>query len=231
MTRRILGSTCAAVVLAATMASGQGANQSPTQAPTAGNPLQRPADRATTPSPRTRTDQQVTLTGCVRREGANEFVLADAMPSGQPENLFGGVTGSTSTGVAGTSGTSAASPVPGIGSAGNRYRLSGERDLVDYVGQRVEIVGRMDAATATSGGRPTGSTDLGTPGLGRPASGAGTPGSDANIPGAGTSAAGATSDSTPGPTGSQSTAGRAAAAPPTPHVTITSVRALGGPCK
>jgi hypothetical protein len=162
------------------------------------------------------------------REGANDFVLASAAsatPSGQTGNLFDGVTGSTSTGATGTSGSSSPFPASGLGAVGSKYRLSGERDLVEYVGQRVEIVGRMDANAATTGakGKDPARTELGTPGLAKPETGAGTPGT-------GTSAAGATSDSTPGPTGSQSAA-RSAATPPMPHVTITSVRAVGGTCQ
>src|SRR6187551_1481997 len=111
MTRRILGSTCAAAVLAATVAAAQGSSQAPTQAPTQGNPQQRPADRATSPAPRINADQQVTLTGCVMREGTSDFVLASAAPSATSGNISGGVTGSTSTGVAGTSGTSSSSAV------------------------------------------------------------------------------------------------------------------------
>ena len=98
MTRRILGSTCAAAVFAATVAAAQGSSQAPTQAPTPGNPEQRPADRAAVARPRINADQQITLTGCVMREGPSDFVLASASPSGTSGNISGGVTGSTSTG-------------------------------------------------------------------------------------------------------------------------------------
>jgi hypothetical protein len=252
MTPRFLGSTCAAVVLAATAAAAQ----APTSAPTPGSQL-RPADRASTPTPRIQTDRQVTLTGCVARQGS-DIILASAMPSG---NASGGVPGSTSTGPAGTAGTTSAPPVVGTaGSAGSRYRLSGERDLDQFIGQRVEIVGRMDPdAVGVAGKAPAAPTPLGTPGLGRPggsgvgtpessgvgtpnSSGAGTPGNGVGAPpsgvgvppssGVGTPGAGST-DATPGATtpAASEAISRAAAQAPMPHVTIMSVRAVGGSCQ
>jgi hypothetical protein len=260
MTRRILGSACTAVVLAATVAAAQGAGQGPTAAPTPGN-QQRPADRITTPTPRTQTDQQVTLTGCLTRE-ASDIVLASAMPSG---NASSGVPGSTSTGPAGTAGAAAGSPAVGTTGTATRYRLSGERDLDQYIGQRVEIVGRMDPDAVKA---PAGPTQLGTPGLGRPDGGVGTPGSsgigtpgssgvgtpgssgvgtpgssgvgtpgsapptpDARAPGQ-TPSAGAPG-ATPGPATppASDAAARAAARTPMPHVTIMSVRTVGGTCQ
>jgi len=251
MTRQILGSTCVAAVLAASVVAAQGSSQAPTAAPTPGN-QQRPADRGTTPQSRTQTDQQVTLTGCVMRE-ANDLILSSAMPSG---NASSGVPGSTSTGPTGTSGSSTGAPAVGTtGTAASRYRLSGERDLDQYVGQRVEIVGRMDpdAVTGTTGRTP-GTSGLGTPGLGSPGSGAGTPtGSGVGTPGSsgvgapptsGVGTPGQTSStgsqtpgqdtpstSTPGATGTLSTPRSAAAQAPMPHLTITSVRSLGGTCQ
>jgi hypothetical protein len=259
MTRRILGSTCAAAVLAASVAAAQGSSQAPTSAPAQGSGQQRPADRGTTTAtPRTQTEQQLTLTGCVTRE-SNDIVLASAVPSGPATNSSSGVTGSTSTAAIGTSGSASGSAVGTTGTGSSRYRLSGERDLDQYIGQRVEIVGRMDPDAAAKS--PSGTTDLGTPGLGpqrgsgvgtpanggvgtRDNSGVGSPSSSgvgspsptsstgSVTPGAGTSAAGATSDSTPGPTGSLSTPRSAAAQTSAmPHLTITSVRALGGTCE
>src|SRR4051812_3089424 len=136
MTRRILGSTCVAAVLAATVTSAQGSSQTPAAAPSPGN-QQRPAERTTTPQARTRTDQQITLTGCVAREGT-DIVLASATPSG---NASSGAAGSTSTAPTGTSGSAAGAATVGTsGTAASRYRLSGERDLDQYIGQRVEVV-------------------------------------------------------------------------------------------
>ena len=282
MTRRILGSTCVGGMLAATVTFAQGSTQTPTQAPQS-NSQQRPSERTPATGARTQTDQQVTLTGCVMREGGSDFVLSSAMPSSASGNLSSGVTGSTSSGAIGTTGTSTSSATSGIGAAGTRYRLSGERDLSSYVGQRVEIVGRMDAGTSATGNGPTGSTRLGTPGIGTlstsgvgtPAtSGVGTPSNSGvgtpstSAPGTSTPSAGATGSSagvTGSPSGSStsgstsatgatvgstssstpsspitgaagtsrstipgSTAGQTAAMQ---HVTIASVRAVGGNCQ
>ena len=100
MRRRILGSTCVAAMLAVTGAAAQGSSQAPTQAPTQGNPQQRPTERSNPGTARSQTDQQVTLTGCVAREGASDFVLSSAMPTAGSGNGSGGVTGSTSSATA-----------------------------------------------------------------------------------------------------------------------------------
>ena len=200
MTGRILGSTCVAAMLAVTVTAGQGSSQAPTQAPAQGNPLQRPVERNDPGAARTQTDQQVTLVGCVARDGATDVILTSAMPASASGNVSGGVTGSTSTGITGTSGTAAGSATGTSGAVTSRYRLSGERDLDEYIGQRVEVVGRMDPSANTSAGNaPTGAAT--------PSSGA---------------AAGA------GP--SAGSAPRSSTAAPLPKVTITSVRAVGGNC-
>jgi hypothetical protein len=198
----ILGSTCAAAMLAATVVAAQ--NPSPTQAPTQGNPQQRPAERNDPGAPRIETDKQVTLVGCVAREGASDIILTGAAvtPAGTSGNGAGGVTGSTSTAPVGTSGAATAGATAATGPAtASKYRLSGERDLDQFIGQRVEIVGRMD------------------------------PGEAAKAPGAPNASTGSAPASESASDGKSSTADTSSkASAPTPHVTITSVRAMGGNC-
>ena len=206
MTGRMLGSTCVAAMLAVTVTAAQGSSQAPTQAPAQGNSQQRPVERNDPGAARSQTDQQVTLVGCIARDGATDVILTGAIPSGPSGNNAGTVTGSTSTGVTGTSGTAAGSATGTTGTATARYRLSGERDLDQYVGQRVEVVGRMDSDAKAGGGSA-------------PAGGSATPSSGAAIGTSGTSAGAAVrSESTAAPTASL------------PKITLTSVRAVGGNC-
>jgi hypothetical protein len=206
MTGRMLGSTCVAAMLAVTVTAAQGSSQAPTQAPAQGNSQQRPVDRNDPGAARSQTDQQVTLVGCVARDGATDVILTGAMPAGASGNSAGTVTGSTSAGVTGTSGTAAGSATGTTGAATARYRLSGERDLDQYVGQRVEVVGRMDPDAKASAGRA-------------PAGGAATP-SPGAVAGTSGASAGSTTrgDSTAVPTASL------------PKITLTSVRAVDGNC-
>jgi hypothetical protein len=76
---------------------------------------------------------------------ADEFVVIDASMS--------------SSGSAGTSGTTARQ---GTGTA---YELTGanERQAGQYVGQRVEISGKLKAAEVDAAGRPTGGATAGKP--------------------------------------------------------------------
>jgi hypothetical protein len=248
MTRRILGSTCVAAMLAVTVSAAQGSSQAPVQAPTAGNPQQRPAERANPTTPRTQSDQQVTLTGCVVRDGANDFVLASAMPSGASGNVSAGVPGSTSAGAVGTTGSSSGSSATTTGTAAMRYRLSGERDLDQYLGQRVEIVGRTDGSASAGATSPatagvgTRSTSPGPTSATGSAAGTTSDSPRSTAPTTGATTPGTTSGPSTAPGGSASTpsgntSGAAAAIrsaagqAPMQHVTITSVRALGGNCQ
>jgi hypothetical protein len=105
-------------------------------------------------------DKEITLTGCVQSEedyrkakglgkggavgtGAgvgNEFVIVSAKPAG------GGATAET----AGTTGV-----------AGQAYEATGskEGDLKQFVGKRVEIMGKAKAAERSTSGAPTGGVD------------------------------------------------------------------------
>jgi hypothetical protein len=122
----------------------------------------------------TTADQQVTITGCVQREtdyrrardagrggvagtgvgAANEFVLINAsMGSASGTTGTTGAAGSAPTGTTGAVATGAA------------YELTGtnERQAAQYVGQRVEISGKLKAAEVGTSGRPTGGETAGKP--------------------------------------------------------------------
>jgi hypothetical protein len=197
-------------MLAASVAAAQ--NPSPTQAPTPGNSQQRPAERRETGTPRVQTDQQVTLVGCVAREGANDIILNSAVPTGTSGNAASGVAGATPTAPAATSGAAAGGTTAAAtaGATASKYRLSGERDLDQFIGQRVEIVGRMDPSAASNTASASAGSSTTTPAPAAPS-------------------AGATADaksSTAGAAGASSATATAAI----PRVTITSVRAMGGSC-
>jgi hypothetical protein len=105
-------------------------------------------------------DKEITLTGCVQSEedyrkakglgkggavgtGAgvgNEFVIVSAKPAGAPS-------------AAETAGTS--------GAAAMAYEVTGskEGDLKQFVGKRVEIMGKAKAAERSASGAPTGGVD------------------------------------------------------------------------
>jgi hypothetical protein len=102
-----------------------------------------------------------------RSSGGNEFVLLNAqvMPAAASSSSgLGGSTGSTATGTSGsTSDRSAAAGSTGdrsSASPGVTFNLTGsrERELSKYVGERVEIVGKMESGSPSAGasapGRP-----------------------------------------------------------------------------
>jgi hypothetical protein len=143
MTRRIVGSTCAAALFSVGLVAAQ--TSSPAQQPVTGTSQQSPAQRSQSdaqPAPPIATaatsKDDITMTGCVLREGTSNYVLSSASATGGPAHVAGAVAGSTST----TPGVSA-SPAP---AKSGRYMLSGGGNLASYVGQRVEIVGRVDTS-------------------------------------------------------------------------------------
>jgi hypothetical protein len=127
-----------------------------------------------TAAQQTTTDQQVTLMGCIQREAdyrrgqaagrggvagtgvgvANEFVLANASMG-------------TATGATGTTGAAPGSTTATAGTATTMtaYELTGtnEGQAARYVGQRVEISGKLKAAAVAPSGRPTGGATAGKP--------------------------------------------------------------------
>jgi hypothetical protein len=166
MTRLFAGGTAAVVF--AMVAVAQGAGQTPQpQTPTSSQPTAQTAQKESAP------EQQVTIVGCVQREddyrrdrnlgrggaagtGAgvgNEFVLVNA---------------STSTGA--TSSTPSPSGTPGTptgtagGASSDAYELTGKNEgqVAQYVGRRVEIVGKLKPAEVGTTG-PTGGATAGAP--------------------------------------------------------------------
>jgi hypothetical protein len=132
---------------------------------------------STTPSAAqsTQTGEPVTLVGCVQREAdyrraqdagrggaagsgvgvGNEFVLANTSPVGTTGRASAGTT---------TSGTATPSATGTGGTSPVAYELSGpnEGQVAQYVGRRVEIVGRLKPA-AVAGSGPTGGPTAGAP--------------------------------------------------------------------
>lgn len=201
--KRIVSSSCAAVVLSATVAMAQANSQVPTQSPVQtnqqGTRTQAPAITGASAA------QQITIVGCVQREGdspsagitarrgagdtsstGSEFILANAMPASGAGNIAGSVSGSTSSGrtTTGTSGSGSAGVSGNVGVGGNTgvsgnarasssvsstgtsYTLSGdkERELAQYVGQRVEIVATMMPASGSTGAGASAGGSIGVTG-------------------------------------------------------------------
>lgn len=155
------GGLCATVFALGVTALAQSAGQAPAQPQTprgAGAPA---------PQGGSSTDQEVTITGCVQSEAdyrrsqsagrggvagtgvgaANEFVLADAATPGAAGSP------SAPTGTAGGSAT-----------AGNAYELTGQNEgqAKQFVGRRVQIVGKLKPAEVGAKG-PTGGPTAGAP--------------------------------------------------------------------
>ena len=148
ITRGVLSAACAASLLAA---------QAAAQQPAASQ--QAAAD-----------SKEVTISGCVQREAdyrqsrgagrggvvgtgvgaGNEFILIEAAAGGATAAAPGGAS------LTGTTGTAAA--------AATAYELtgSGEGQLAQYVGQRVDITGRLKPAEVGAAG-PTGGPTAGAP--------------------------------------------------------------------
>jgi hypothetical protein len=165
MKARITGLACAAMLMTASMvvfAQATERAQSPSPQPPAASAPQQ--ERANPPS----AEPQTTLVGCVAREadyrkaqaagkggaagtgvgGGNEFILTNAARS-----------------MAGATPADPAAPRPDAGAvgtagaSGDAYELTGpaEGKLEQYVGRRVEIVGKVKSgADAAAAGRPAG---------------------------------------------------------------------------
>jgi hypothetical protein len=102
-------------------------------------------------------DRSARDTASTRSSGGNEFVIVNAqiMPAGATASSgTGGSTGSSATGTSGSSGARAPAASGDRASApsGATFSLTGdrERELSKYVGERVEIVGKMDRAASSS---------------------------------------------------------------------------------
>lgn len=144
---------CTAAALALSLAAlAQQPQPSPSQPASAQQPSTQPSASA---------DKEITLTGCVQSEedyrkakglgkggavgtGAgvgNEFVIVSVRPAGAPST-------------AETAGTTGA-PAMAYEATGSK-----EGDLKQYIGKRVEIMGKTKAAERSASGAPTGGVDL-----------------------------------------------------------------------
>jgi pilus assembly protein FimV len=216
MRYRIVSSACAAAMLAvAATAAGQNAPQAPAPSPAPGSTQSAPAGEQQREAAR---DNEITVIGCVAREGdaaSNEFVLRNASmaPAAGASAAAGAATkpgGDTAVGTTGAGPDAKAA-------AGRSFALTGDREssLATYVGQRVEIVGRMapGGAAGVAGA------------AGAPAARGGDAGAPA--PGAGDSAA------RPGDAGQGAQPGQgrpAGQAGTMPELTIVSVKPAAGSC-
>ena len=109
--------------------------------------------------------EQVTLIGCVQSE--DDFRRAKGMAKGGPAssgvgtgNEFVIVDASKSSSASGAA-TPADAPAGTTGAAGNAFTAtgSGEGDLKQYVGKRVEITGKIKRAERSATGAPTSGMD------------------------------------------------------------------------
>ena len=123
----------------------------------------------------TANEEQTTVTGCIQREAdyrraagagragaagtgvgaANEFVLVNAS--------IGSASGTA--GTAGSATTERNTATTGTSAMGTAYELTGanEGQVDKYVGQRVEVSGKLKAAAVTPSGQPTGGATAGKP--------------------------------------------------------------------
>jgi hypothetical protein len=113
------------------------------------------------------TQKEITLTGCVQKADQTSSPSSTSPSGSTPPTsarsgsddakyiLANASMGSGASGATGTAGsTPSASPAGGM-----TYKLKGEEDdLAKFVGQRVEVRGRLDDKMSSSGSTPSGST-------------------------------------------------------------------------
>ena len=149
--------TCTAAVLAmGTVVFAQSTGQS--QPPTSTTPQAQAAA------------EQVTITGCIQREAdyraANNMgsggVAGTGVGAGNEFVLVNATMGAASATV-GTSGSTP--PAAGTPAAPAAYELTGENEgqAGQFVGKRVEIMGKLKAADIAATGAPTGGVTAGNP--------------------------------------------------------------------
>jgi len=269
MVNRIFASSCAAAMLSISVAAAQSNVQTPSQVPVQGNQqgtrTQAPTGAAARAAQPITVVGCVQREGDARAAGSagrsdtatstsSEFVLANAMPGGVAGGLGGSPTGPASPGATGTSGSGSAGVAGNTGAGastaprssssgtGTTYRLTGdkEKELAQYVGQRVEIVATMTPGSASGAASPTGTSGLGSssrPGdPTAPPSAAGDPaprGDAADAGAGGRDRSGVPGATRPGTASGSTTSSPsdAAAAANMPRVEIVSYRALGGTCQ
>jgi hypothetical protein len=113
--------------------------------------------------------KEITLTGCVQKADATS-PSGSTSPSGTPPTstrsgsddakyiLTSASMGSAASGTAGTAGSTGSSAA-----SGTTYKLKGEEDdLAKFVGQRVEVRGRLEDKMSSSGSTASGSTASGS---------------------------------------------------------------------
>ena len=153
--------TCAAAVLAmGTVVFAQSTGQPPTST-TPQTPAAQTAQAAA---------DQVTITGCVQKEA--DYRAANNMGSGGVAGTGVGAANeyvlvNATVGASAAVGTSGSTP-PAAGTpaaAPAAYELTGtnEGQAGQFVGKRVEIVGKLKAAETSATGAPTGGATAGTP--------------------------------------------------------------------
>src|SRR5690348_13018811 len=154
----IVGSSCFAVLLACAVgAAGQTSSQAPTQAPVPGSAAsqQPPNAQRSTASARTSTAQDVTIVGCVQLapkptagNGTHELILANAVLSDQNPHPAA----TTGESVPPDQSAARAPETTGGASAARSYLLSGNesKQLAQYIGHRVEVIGRVEGGALPS---------------------------------------------------------------------------------
>ena len=158
---------CVAAAVALNMAAfAQTTDSAPKPAPPAQQSAPKPAPPApSTPQAQASGDQQVTVTGCIQREAdyrkakdaGRGGVAGTGVGSGN-EFILAMASSAATAGAPGTTGTT------GSAAGSMDFELTGtnEGQAAKFVGQRVEIMGKVKAA-AVSGGQPTGGPTAGKP--------------------------------------------------------------------
>jgi hypothetical protein len=161
--KSLLTGICTAAALALSLsvfAQTPSQPQPPPSQPSTPPSTQQPA---TQPRSMESSAEQVTLTGCVQSE--DDYRRAKGMAKGGPASSGVG-TGNEFVIVDASKASSGAAtptdaPAGTTGAAGSAFEAtgSGEGDLKQYVGKRVEITGKIKRAERSGSGAPTGGMD------------------------------------------------------------------------
>lgn len=160
---------CVAAAVALNMAAfAQTTDSAPKPAPPAQQSAPKPASPAPPAAPQAQAsgDQQVTVTGCIQREAdyrkakdaGRGGVAGTGVGSGNEFILAMASTAATA-GAPGTTGTT------GSAAGSMDFELTGtnEGQAAKFVGQRVEIMGKVKAGAVSAAGQPTGGPTAGKP--------------------------------------------------------------------
>jgi hypothetical protein len=99
-------------------------------------------DRQTTPASRSDKGREITVTGCLAREGDGQFVLNHARVGDASSTSTTTTTGTTGTTGSSTVGTTAAEPA--ANAAAMSWKLEGGKDLERHVGHTIQVTGRTE---------------------------------------------------------------------------------------